>query len=303
MKRKAVFLVGMMLVVAVAGFGLYKQASISDSSETPIKPQSWTLAYETKVSHSAFYAAFRDVENGVTVGYHGQTYVTYDRGESWVKGLCEANCRFGIDYYGSSVIWSVGNYGGNRVSINQGASFFEVTDLPLVEERANNLIDIVTMEQLWVGSPLQLAYSEDAGLTWASVMLPDGFEELAGFSFITPQHGFIVDTGGKIYETLDKGMSWTTLSELPVIEGVKRSEPPAMALRFIDDKMGYLVYLDKDTHNYAYSTLDGGATWSEMSLPATDRSAPYISEDGKTLTLLDALGRLKVCELSVLGTK
>lgn len=303
MKLKAVFLIGFFAVLVMAGIGIYGQSKSNTVDEVSIAEQQWQLAYESKVSHSAFYAAFRDVENGVTVGYHGQTYVTGDRGGNWVKGICEANCRFGIDYYGSSVIWSVGNYGGNRISINGGTSFFEVTDLPLLEERPNNLVDIVDLEHIWVGSPLQLAYTEDAGLTWNSVILPSEMEELSGLCFIDSQHGWICDFEGRIYETLDAGSSWLQIGQFSVVEGVKRSETPTLSLRFIDDKTGYLVYLDKDTHNYAFRSLDGGVSWNEMVLPASERCAPYLSENGKTLTLLDALGRYKVCELVVLSAE
>lgn len=129
--------------------------------------------------------------HGATVGYHGTTYTTNDGGKTWNKGVNEANCRYGLDWFDMNYLWTVGNYGGNRVSINGGRSLFVVSDLPLVDEIPNNQVDIVNQQLVCVGTPNQLAVTKDEGFTYQLFYLHDE-APTATMRFNTQRNGKVV---------------------------------------------------------------------------------------------------------------
>ena len=260
------------------------------------------LSFETvrdiKVKQSTFFAGFKTVDEGVTVGYHGATYVTTDGGETWVKGENEANCRYGLDFFSDSGLWTIGNYGGNRVSLNGGLSLYPVTDLPLVDQHANNLIDIVSTQVIWEGSPVNLAYSKDAGYTWHTVTLPPSCDRLSGICFYSETAGIIMSSQACLYMTEDSGSTWKEIGCLPVKESIKKSETPSVAMHFEDETQGYVLFTDTTNLLVGFSTDDGGVNWTAITLPKIERSSPYLNPEGDVLTATDSWGNIKVLILN-----
>lgn len=295
MKKSRLILMLIFILIIIGSITLINTIQAEDVENVLLEEQhEWRFSSEVKVRHSVFYSGFRDINHGVTVGYHGATYVTQDAGRTWTKGENEANCRYGLDWYGDDYLWTVGNYGGNRVSLNGGISLLPVTDLPLIDERPNNIVQIIDLKSIWVGSPLNLAFSEDAGYSWTYANLPQSIVEIEGVFMFSNGSGFLVGDTAAVYFTEDSGASWSEVGKIPVVTGIKNTDVPAVSLHFESNQVGKMVYLDKNQQNYAFETKDGGNSWQQVMMPKVERSAPYISDDGETLTLVDSIGRLKI---------
>ncbi len=268
------------------------------SSQAEKTTRLWVEKNTVKVSHSVFFGGFLDPMHGATVGYHGTTYTTSDGGATWTKGSNEANCRYGLDWLDDKYLWTVGNYGGNRVSLNGGLSLFAVSDQPLIDEIPINLVDIVNMQTVWIGASNQLAVTKDAGFTFTSVSLPEEMKALSAISFISSDSGMILDATGKLYETVDGGATWTMKAELPLSYEVLVNEIPAASMRFDAERNGTIALMDKDRELLSYYTDDQCQSFVPILVDKTERGMPYISKDKQTLTLTDYLGQLTVYQLT-----
>lgn len=250
----------------------------------------WEKVNQIKVSHSVFYGGFFDQIHGVTVGYHGATYTTNDGGLTWIKGDNEANCRYGLDWLDLNYIWTVGNYGGNRVSLNGGRSLFAVSDLPLIKEIPNNLVDIVSQQVVWVGAINQLAVTNDAGFTFSNIQFPEQLNGLAAISFVSENTGCILDFSGNLFQTLDGGMTWASIGKLPIALTIMHDEVPTATMRLDDQLNGKVVFRGSDRKLYAFITDDHCQSFKEVLFNIEERGLPYLSKDSATLTLTDYLG-------------
>ncbi len=145
----------------------------------------------------------------------------------------------------------------------------------------------------WLGFGNKFEMTTDGGATWTGLSLPEGVNKVAAISLRSPVDGYLVDDKGILYITSDGGKSWSSLSlgiENPSIMGFVSggfvNEIPQTAVRFTDANHGMVVLgLSGKTSMIALLTADGGKTWKEESLPATLFGAPYISRDGKFVTI------------------
>jgi len=132
----------------------------------------------------------------------------------------------------------------------------------------------------------------DGGATWKELALPEAVSKVAAISLRTPVDGYLVDDKGVLHITQDGGKAWASRSlglDNPGIMGFVSqgfvNETPQAAVRFVDASHGLVVLgLSGKTSMIALRTTDGGKTWKEESLPAK-LGTPYISNDGKFLTL------------------
>ena len=133
----------------------------------------------------------------------------------------------------------------------------------------------------------------DGGATWNELALPDDVSKVSAISLRTARDGYLLDDKGVLYVTADGGKTWTSKSlglDNPGIMGFVTegfvNEIPQAAVRFTDADNGLVVLglSGKDTMT-ALHTTDGGKTWKEESLPTTFFGAPYISRDGKFVTI------------------
>jgi photosystem II stability/assembly factor-like uncharacterized protein len=133
----------------------------------------------------------------------------------------------------------------------------------------------------------------DGGATWNKVALPDGVSKVAAISLRTAKDGYLLDDKGILYVTADGCKTWTSRSlglENPGIMGFVTggfvNEIPQAAVRFTDAGNGLVVLgLSGKDSMTAMRTADGGKTWKVENLPTTFLGAPYISRDGKFVTV------------------
>ena len=144
----------------------------------------------------------------------------------------------------------------------------------------------------WFGFGTGFQATRDGGKTWKELVLPANASKIAAISLRTPMDGYLVDADGVLHITKDGGKTWSSHSlglEKPAIQGFVSggfvNEIPQAAVRFIDSNRGVVVLgLSGRTGMIALRTSDGGKTWKEESIPAKF-GAPYISRDGKFLTV------------------
>jgi photosystem II stability/assembly factor-like uncharacterized protein len=144
----------------------------------------------------------------------------------------------------------------------------------------------------WLGFGAKFEMTADGGATWKELALPKDVNKVAAISLRTPTDGYLVDASGVLHITQDGGRTWSSQSlgiDNPSILGFSSgpfvNETPQAAVRFVDAKHGLVVMgLSGKTSMIALRTDDGGKTWKEESLPA-ELGTPYISRDGKFLTV------------------
>jgi photosystem II stability/assembly factor-like uncharacterized protein len=145
----------------------------------------------------------------------------------------------------------------------------------------------------WFGFGAKFQMTADGGATWSEMALPQNVSKVAAISLRTPKDGYLVDKEGVLYTTQDGGKTWSSQSlglNAPDIKGFVSggfvNEIPQAAVRFTDANHGLVVLgLSGKTGMIGLRTADGGKTWKEESLPVEFQGAPYISRDGKFLTV------------------
>lgn len=144
----------------------------------------------------------------------------------------------------------------------------------------------------WLGFGNKFEMTTDGGATWKELALPEGVSKVAAISLRTATDGYLLDDKGVLHITQDGGATWSSKSlglDAPSILGFASgafiNETPQAAVRFVDANNGLVVLgLEGKPSMIALRTADGGTTWKEENL-AAKFGAPYISRDGKFVTV------------------
>jgi len=115
-------------------------------------------------------------------------------------------------------------------------------------------------------NPPEVAYSDDAGVTWTSVDVGSDNGEFVQFQHAMYAHDrnsiWLGTDQGVIYKSDDAGLTWTQVDD-----GTTMGTEGVNAIHFIDADVGFCV---GDANAFARS-LDGGVSWSAITGPsATD---------------------------------
>ena len=145
----------------------------------------------------------------------------------------------------------------------------------------------------WLGFGNKFDMTTDGGETWTGLTLPENVSRVAAISLRSPSDGYLVDDKGILYITGDGGKTWTSISlgiDNPDIMGFVNdgfvNEIPQAAVRFADADHGVVIIgISGKAGMTALHTDDGGRTWKEESLPVKLFGVPYISRDGKFVTI------------------
>jgi photosystem II stability/assembly factor-like uncharacterized protein len=253
----------------------------------------WKLVSETTVDTAVFYAGFLNESIGVTVGYAGATSYTEDGGKNWSQSSNVSACRYGLDILDESFIVDSGNSGVNLISHDKGKSWSNLGDFPLKSSSAyNKFLSVLDKNNIYIGSSKSLGVSEDGGLTWKELALPEECTKPAGMFFLTPEIGYLLNGDGTLFITKDSCATWTSQTIDLSNEKMISSSMPSAAINFQDEEHGMIIYAAKSYQLFCIKTEDGGSSWEPVEMPQVSGIAPYISRDGKYLTVSSSLKKI-----------
>lgn len=268
----------------------------SEALEGEVSP--WKLLSESTVNTEVNYAGFLNESTGVTVGYAGAISYTSDGGKTWSQSSNKSACRFGLDYYDESFIVSSGNSGVNLVSTDKGKSWSNLAEFPLKSGEAyNKFLSVLDTKNIYIGSQKALAFSNDGGLSWNELALPENCTRIEGMFFLTPEIGYLVNSDGTLYKTNDSCKSWTTQTIDLAGEKIGHANVPSVAMSFQDENHGMLIISTKSIKVICLKTEDGGSTWESVVMPKVSCFNPYLSRDGKYLTLSSSSKKICLYQL------
>jgi photosystem II stability/assembly factor-like uncharacterized protein len=269
-------------------------ASTVAPSQTPDSGP-WQVIRHLQYVQSIYQAGFLDDDFGIMVGYSGAVYYTTDGGKTWSHGNNTSWCRFGLDIVSKEIAWNCGNGGHVRLSTDGGKNWQAVADFGGSEPDHCRMLSFLDAQTGWAATPKLLGATTDGGTTWEAVALPEGIGEISAISLRTGAEGYLLDTAGTIYITVDGGRTWTTRSlGLSADEELSIAFAPTAAMRFTDSQVGMVVFAINDSV-FSARTTDGGRTWKREPVGIHYKvPALHLSHDGITLTAIDGLSDLMV---------
>ncbi|MHB8127134.1 MAG: WD40/YVTN/BNR-like repeat-containing protein [Desulfitobacteriaceae bacterium] len=266
---------------------------VSEENNSP-----WKLLSESSVTTAVNYAGFLNESIGVTIGYAGAISYTSDGGKNWSQSSNVSACRFGLDYYDESFIISSGNSGVNLVSKDQGKSWSYLGEFPLKSGSAyNKFLSVIDSKNIYIGAPKSLGVTNDGGKTWKEIAVPEKCTKIVGMFFLTTESGYLLNTDGTLFKTIDSCGTWTTQTIDLAGERIDNYTMPAVAINFQDENHGMIVYASKNYKLFCLKTEDGGSTWVTVEMPKTSGLCPYISRDGQFLTCSAATKKISLYKL------
>lgn len=113
--------------------------------------------------------------------------------------------------------------------------------------------------------------TEDCGDTWERQYIVS--ESPRSIYFLNDSVGYLFGWGTYIGKTVNGGDSWENLS------GSYSWLSRNLQLEFVDENTGYRIFEDGDFYHHLYKTIDGGLTWTELTVPEEPLSISARSSD------------------------
>lgn len=280
----------------------------SGGKNTVASAAEWAIVLDSNIEHVSNIEGFLNENCGLTVGFSGEIHYSNDQGQTWPEGENSSMCRFCLDIIDENLAWSGGNGNQVRVTKDGGKTWGEVTDINL--DGMHLGIDFLDDKVGWITSRKKCASTNDGGLTWTELALPEERSNIAAIRLRTPEDGYFMDTKGILYITTDGGLTWTSkdmnFESYGVIDekgnpGIYKSNLALAAICFTDENNGIVIFTGivpgEGTKTFYLTTDDGGDSWiSEEFKPKEDFDANrvYFSGDGLYLTLGSNDGQLLV---------
>lgn len=249
----------------------------------------WQLVGQYDVRSLNLLVGFHNENLGVSVGDDGYVLYTHDGGQTWPEADNNSMGLYGLEIVDDQAAIACGNGRHVRLSVDGGVTWQLGTDFGAGFPGHCRFLSFLDAQSGWAATPTLLGVTSDGGATWDTPGLPQGAGPIAAIALYAPGQGYLLDTSGSLFATDDNGLSWT-LAGGPLPGGITISSLSyqTAALRFQDSGRGMLVIaaiVDGAGQVLAYQTTDGGQTWAQETIPAT-YGAPYLSRDGRYLTLL-----------------
>lgn len=140
---------------------------------------------------SSWYVLFRSVDLGET-----WELISYDGGDT----------RQDMYFISASVGYQVGLFSKVKKTVDGGKTWSDIFDPgPDVLDVANSLFFLD--ENLgYKGGDVELQRTTDGGVSWERINWP--FYDLIAIHFENENHGYVVERGGRVYETYDGAETW-----------------------------------------------------------------------------------------------
>ncbi len=256
----------------------------------PAEPaERWQRIGQYQVQSLNLLVGFDDAMLGISVGEDGHNLYTQDGGQTWSEADNQSMGLYGLEIVDGEAAFACGNGSTVRVSGDGGVSWQVAANFGAGFPGHCRFMSFADRETGWAATPSMLGSTPDGGATWTALALPAGAKGLAAISLVTPGQGFLLDVSGRLFATADEAATWTSAGQLPLGGlAIGSLSYPLAAMRFQDGLRGMVVVsaiVEGAGQVTAYQTTDGGATWTQESVPVP-YGAPYLSRDGRFLTML-----------------
>lgn len=260
----------------------------------------WKLLSSSSVTTSMFYAGFLNENIGVAVGYEGAVSYTTDGGKNWTVSDVTSSCRYGLDYYDENFLVTGGNTGVNMISKDKGKTWSKLGEFPLKGTgEFNRFVSVIDKKNIFLGAPQALAVSKDGGKTWKEIDVPKDCRKIVGTFFFNPQIGYVLGKDGTLYKTTDSCKTWTTQKvDLKGEKIMLEFSMPTTAINFQNENDGMIVLGTQSHQMLCLKTSDGGKSWETINMPKAPGLSPYLTRDGKFLTISALTKEISLFQLS-----
>ena len=249
----------------------------------------WQPVLESRAETLTLLVGFNDSTFGISIGDDGYLFHTGDGGQSWQAAGNQSMGMYGLEIVDGEIAFACGTGNNVRASVDGGISWQERANFGASFPNHCRFASFVDAQTGWIATPTLLGTTADGGATWAEAALPDGVTSIAALSLFAPGEGTLLDVSGALYLTNDNAATWSAAGQLPLGEiPLEVKSYPLAAMRFQDAGNGMVVVaaiVDGTGLVTAFHTVDGGATWTQETVPAP-YGALYLSRDARYLTVL-----------------
>ncbi|NLO09138.1 MAG: hypothetical protein GX129_04625 [Clostridiales bacterium] len=280
----------------------------SGSKKTSASAAKWATVVDSSIAHSSNIEGFLNENCGLTVGYGGEIHYTNDQGETWSEAENSSMCRYSLDIVNEKLAWSGGNGNNVRMTKDGGKTWSAVTDINLGGMHLG--IDFLDDKNGWIASNKKCAKTNDGGITWTELELPEDLKGIAAICLRTTEDGYLLANNGLFYITGDGGSTWTNMDldmeSFGVVDekgnpGLYKKSVSLADICFTDEDNGIIIFSGivpgEGTKGFCLTTNDGGESWTSEKLEPKEGfvvNRVYISGDGLYLTLGSNDGQLLV---------
>jgi photosystem II stability/assembly factor-like uncharacterized protein len=279
-----------MAVIIVLAGGLLAACSQTVTAPTPTEvPERWQTLGKYNVVSVNLLVGFNDENHGIAIGEDGQNVYTLDAGQTWPQADNQSMGLYGLEIVDDQTAFACGTGMNVRLTADGGMTWQAGGNFGGGFPAHCRFMSFADAQSGWAATPTLLGSTTDGAASWATLSLPAGADSLASISLIAPGQGFLLDVSGRVYATSDNAATWTEAGQLPMGDlTIGSLSYPLAAMRFQDAVHGMVVIaaiVDGAGQVVAFQTTDGGASWTQETVPAT-YGAPFLSRNGRYLTLL-----------------
>jgi photosystem II stability/assembly factor-like uncharacterized protein len=197
-----------------------------------------------------------------------------DSGWSWSNPTPQGRTLRAIAFAGG-VGYAVGRGGTVLSTANAGASWSGLTTGTTGELESEQVLAPSAIV-IGGGAGCITRVSADGGLTFRRIfnVAESGCPEpVAAFSFVSPQVGFLLLRNGSLEATADAGASFSRRTGVPGTPGSSGGGGAVgVAAHFLTPTVGIVFVADPGSGvSSAFTTPDGGVSWTQVTLPAGAR--------------------------------
>lgn len=237
-----------------------------------------------------YFGGFNNDNHGILIGYGGIVAYTNDMGKTWKSGSNVSWCRFGLEIVDDNFAISTGNKGHNRITKDGGRTWQPVSDFGGMEPNQIRYASFFDEKNGWIASPEVLAMTDDGGVKWAEISLPEGIGKILSIDYRN-FGGYLMDNNGIIFITKDNGKSWDKMSininlnDFQMNVGLEQIS----AMRFTSAATASIILFQIKPVKCLVSltTKDGGKTWikNEIREKLSVNNTIFMSRDAKYITV------------------
>jgi hypothetical protein len=268
------------------------------SVEAGCETGSWIVLRKMDFGQPTLSVMFRDASFGISTDLAGGIYYSEDGGDTWNYAATSGLSRVALEMTGD-LIWHVGYGGSITRSSDDGHTWQVMSSLPY-----GGHIEYMTFADETTGWAVttelrSIFATHDGARTWEQIAFPEQMGHPAAIHLRTPVDGYLLDTAGALFVTIDGGETWKPLSlDLPAGSTVPVLNHSA-AMRFTDAQHGFIalnLISGGSGRVLGLRTEDAGATWTEVPLPVP-MGMFHLTRDGIYLTHVDLIDHGKITVL------